>query len=483
MTEERKIMLCYRRLSMVKNAGDLVSPEKQKKVVNSMVIDRFDLEPEWYEDIEGHSSGRTSDRDGWKKLMAQLDRPDIVGVAAYDLSRLYRNVTDFLDLVKKINDKNLRLLMVNENVDTKTAIGMAILTIFMAMYQLESDLASERMKSNIKYKRETMGRHWGPVPYGCTRNEEKDLIPDPKTHDSLLYLFEMFSTGNYTYDELVMMLNEGHHPWYTRKGDTRLWQKHDVQRVLQNWKLYSGLLPIGRQKDHPEIVVNGSHAPILPVDLCEKVGRQLEQRRHRISQGDRQIYLLTPLTYCGVCGGEIDGNTREEGIRFYKHALSKGHRCPERRVRADILEGEIIPLLSSLAESPDLQRAMYEEVVALRAMSDPKAKEIQTKIQETITQRNRLVDLLLSEDITKEEYHTRREAVERKLVELQESLPAAAADEFEEAMWAALDMLRDLEELEPKQQKEIIHTMLERIEVRDRHVSRIIPKPWARPFF
>ncbi len=479
--EERKIMLCYRRLSMVKNAGDLVSPEKQKKVVDAMVTNRYELEPEWYEDIEGHSSGRTSDRDGWQELLAQLDRPDIAGVAAYDLSRLYRNVQEFLKLVYEMNERKLRLVVVNENVDTHTAIGVAILTIFMVMYQLESDLASERMKSNIQYKRETMGIHWGPVPFGCMRNEEKVLIPDPKTWDSLRYLYGLFATGDYTYDQLVDLMNDGHHPWYTRQGDIRPWQQHDVRRVLCAWQLYQGHLPLGRQKDNPTNILEGAHDPILPVELCDRVGDQLRQRRRRVAQTGHGLYLLTPIVFCGHCGAELAGNTKE-GKRLYRHAAPKG-RCPEVRCSADFVEAELIPHLAALADSQELQQTLYEEITAMRAMADPQATEMQKKIDAQIKKRDRLTEGYIEGIIEKPEYIRLRSAIDKEIARLEESMPKTALDDFEKEMWRTLDTIRGLEDQDPRKQKEILLLLLDRIEITGGHITKIVPKEWTKPFF
>ncbi len=481
MPEEKKVILCYRRLSMVKEAMDLVSPDRQKVVVNSMVTVMHDYIPEWYEDIEGHSSGRTGEREGWKQLMSQIDRPDVAGLAAHDLSRFYRNVQEFLTLVKQMKERDLILLVAREQVDTTSAAGMAILTILMAMYQLESDLASERMKANIQYKREQMGRHWGPVPFGCMRNEEKNLIPDPKTQGSLLYLYNLFITGNYTYDQLVDMMNDGLHPWYTRQGDIRPWQQHDVRRVLCAWQLYQGHLPLGRQKDNPTQILEGAHDPILPVELCDQVGTELKRRRRRIAQGEREIYLLTPLAYCGCCGGLLDGNTRND-VRYYRHSGTK-HGCAQTRTRAEVAETEVLTLLSGLAESETLRQMLYEEMVELREMANPKAAEIQLLIKEQLGQRDRLTDALVAGAITMAEYRPRRDAIDQRLNELQEKLPAESSDEFEEAMWALLDSLRGLPEQGAREQKQFIGELIERIEIADQKITKIVPKAWAKPFF
>jgi hypothetical protein len=241
------------------------------------------------------------------------------------------------------------------------------------------------------------------------------------------------------------------------------------------------MVTIGRAKDGPVEVIDGAHDPILAPDLCARVGAELGHRRRPMAQQGKESYLLTPFAFCGNCGAELDGNTRN-GTRYYKHSLTKGV-CPEVRVKADVLEGEVLPLLAGLAESPELQRILYEEVVMLRSMEDPRAQEIQTQIQELIVQRERLTDAMVSGNITGNDYRPRREKLERQMAELQESLPPSSADELEATMWATLDMLRGVPEMEPRRQKEVVLQLLERVEVQSGHITRIVPRAGARHFF
>jgi DNA invertase Pin-like site-specific DNA recombinase len=131
----------------------------------------YEYQIEWYEDVEGHRSGRwEKTRPGWRDLLTQLDRPDVAGVISDTLDRVYRNVKEFGEFLDRLKLAGKKLILVKQSIDTDTAIGQAITMFMMVVYQLESDQTSERMTRNIKYKREELGRHWGPTPFGCERN-------------------------------------------------------------------------------------------------------------------------------------------------------------------------------------------------------------------------------------------------------------------------------------------------------------------------
>jgi hypothetical protein len=73
----RKIALCYVRLSSTKDESDRQSPERQRANIQR-ICDREGWIPEWYEDADGHKSGRyVKNRPGWLELEKRLKDPDV----------------------------------------------------------------------------------------------------------------------------------------------------------------------------------------------------------------------------------------------------------------------------------------------------------------------------------------------------------------------------------------------------------------------
>ena len=398
-----KVILCYRRKSLVVSNTDLISPEIQAQAVESHVH-ALGYRVEWYEDIDGHKSGRhEAGRPGWLNLKTQLDRDDVAGIAAYDLSRLYRNTREFLQFIDRIQKRKLRLIIVNENIDTSSSTGQAVLTILMAMYQLEADLASDRITTSISYKREQLGLHWGPVPFGCQRDRAtKELIPDPTTyevsdpqtekviqrtyHATLQALYEYFATGAYTYRRLAVTMNVNLYRFRNRAGESRLWTTDDVRRTLAAWQLYRGDLPLGRKKDNPTTVVQGAHRPILPPELCDQVAAQLILRRKRYTKSTHHTYLLTGIIYCGSCKRKLGGaNYKDKGARLYRHQEAK-RECPEIWVEVEVLEEQILNLLTAI--NIQQVKESVDEQIAKLLLSEPQTLAIVEQIQTQKAQLN-----------------------------------------------------------------------------------------------
>lgn len=94
-----------------------------------------------------HASGKNMDRPGYAELMAALQPGDTVIVESY--SRMSRSVGDLLDTVAKLNDMGVRFVSKKENLDTTTAAGRLMLTVFAGLNAFEREVMLERQREGI----------------------------------------------------------------------------------------------------------------------------------------------------------------------------------------------------------------------------------------------------------------------------------------------------------------------------------------------
>src|SRR5690242_16210482 len=86
----RNVALCYVRKSWTRTEKDAISPERQRKNIQT-VCDAHGWIAEWYEDVEGHRSGMHEiNRPKWLQLKTRLNDADVVALVANDLARLHR---------------------------------------------------------------------------------------------------------------------------------------------------------------------------------------------------------------------------------------------------------------------------------------------------------------------------------------------------------------------------------------------------------
>jgi DNA invertase Pin-like site-specific DNA recombinase len=94
-----------------------------------------------------HASGKNMDRPGYAELMAALQPGDTVIVESY--SRMSRSVGDLLDTVARLNEMGVRFVSKKENLDTTTAAGRLMLTVFAGLNAFEREVMLERQREGI----------------------------------------------------------------------------------------------------------------------------------------------------------------------------------------------------------------------------------------------------------------------------------------------------------------------------------------------
>lgn len=94
-----------------------------------------------------HASGKNMDRPGYAEMMAALQPGDTVIVESY--SRMSRSVGDLLDTVAKLNEMGVAFVSRKENLDTTTAAGRLMLTVFAGLNAFEREVMLERQREGI----------------------------------------------------------------------------------------------------------------------------------------------------------------------------------------------------------------------------------------------------------------------------------------------------------------------------------------------
>lgn len=103
-------------------------------------------------------TGTTKDRPAFTKMLAYLREGDTVAV--YKLDRIGRSIKHLVDLINSFQEKGINFVSINENIDTTTAMGKLVFTIFSGLAQFERDIISERTKSGLDAAR-ARGRKGG----------------------------------------------------------------------------------------------------------------------------------------------------------------------------------------------------------------------------------------------------------------------------------------------------------------------------------
>ncbi len=125
-------------------------------------------------------SGTKKERPEFNKMIDQLRPGDVIIIS--DLTRLSRSVKDLFSIVEKIEEKGANIKSIKESwVDTTTAQGKFMFTIFAGISEFERDLISQRTIEGLNAAR-ARGKKGGRP-----KKNDKDIKLAIKMYNSKSY--------------------------------------------------------------------------------------------------------------------------------------------------------------------------------------------------------------------------------------------------------------------------------------------------------
>ena len=92
-------------------------------------------------------SGAKDDRSQLNLLISKLRKGDTICVVRLD--RLGRRMTKLIELINDFKVKNIEFVALENNIDTRTPIGMLLFTVCAAFSEMERELIKERVKAGL----------------------------------------------------------------------------------------------------------------------------------------------------------------------------------------------------------------------------------------------------------------------------------------------------------------------------------------------
>jgi DNA invertase Pin-like site-specific DNA recombinase len=509
----RKVALCYVRKSLVRGESDQISPERQRRALAAW-CDMHDYEPEFYEDADGHRSGRSeARRPEWQALRGQLTRPEVKAIIVETVSRSHRNLKELLQFVDEAERNGVRYAAIQEGFDASTAMGRLALQILGAFAEAWSNITSEKMQETIAMLKGD-GIYWGPPPFATLRDEEGKLAIDPGGawyhagrsvweagereeegregwlwrgyHDALYQLFDWYGQERGGYGAIATLLNQERYRARGKQGQPVRWTKDAVRGVLYNWREYLGMLTSGRGDALApgELLLEEAWPPILPPEIVWRAQALMVRKGNPRRNASKQIhcYELTPLLYCAACGDRLEGCVSRQGVRNYRHS-ARGD-CPVGRTPAGPIEEQARALLATLNVPESIWPLVERLAGAFEETHDQ--DEDARRLEQLQEKRNRLRELYLEGEFDRASYNARAAGLDGAIAELEARLGVDPdVSTVEDAAFRLRRLDRLLAGADTWQRKELYATFFERVEVHvgRKKIMRFTPKDWARPFF
>ena len=385
--------------------------------------------------VDGGYSGGNTDRPALQQMLTHIRETQVDAVVVYKLDRLSRSQKDTLTLIEdEFLAHGTDFVSINENFDTSTPFGRAMIGILSVFAQLEKDQITERFTmGRIGRGRAGYFHGGGNAPTGYDYRDGV-LVVNEYEAMQVREAFHLFLEG-----KSINAIQRHLSTVYTTK-----WTATKVRNVLKN-SLYTGKVHfLGKEYD-------GAHQPLVDADTFAAVSQQLNSMSREAAKTTSQRnpfragYLLSGLVYCARCGARYSANHG-----FYK-CYSRAKSSPKFVIDPDckndnweigVLDALVCGQVDDLVSNPAAIDTLLQEADAANTVRIDKDK-LRRECADLDRQVERLIELYQIGTIPMESVTRRVNELTAQKSTLEEQISAPDEVPARDLFLSALDSYRE----------------------------------------
>lgn len=329
----------------------------QRKELKNYCVHVLHLSPDEIEIFEdAGKSGKNTDRPAFQRMMKKVKAGKVARVVVYKIDRISRNLVDFSLMYDDFKENNATFISLNEQFDTSSAIGEAVLKIILVFAELERKLTSERVTGVMIGRAQDCKWNGARVPFGWAWDSENEKpVHDEVEADIVRKMYDMYEETKST-SKIRDYLNEN--GIATKRGG--YWTTKTVGDILHNpinrgdYRYNYRHSARGKKKPDEEVVyVPDVFPPIVSGEQFDRVAAQMKKNyesRHLngFSHSKKHIHVFAGLLRCVECGAYFQVSNydkprlngfRPTGYRCYTRTQNR--KC-EARGASEVVVGAFV---------------------------------------------------------------------------------------------------------------------------------------------
>lgn len=282
-------------------------------------------------------SGKNTDRPKFQEMMSQIRAGGFTHLLVWKIDRISRNLLDFATMYNELKDLGVVFVSKNEQFDTSTAMGEAMLKIILVFAELERNMTSERVTATMISRASNGLWNGGRVPYGYDwDSEDKEFSFNTDEYNIAHMIHDLYEEERSLVRESRILNAKGYR---TRAGNE--WNPVSLHIILRNVFYcgdyrYNVLKEGDRQKVKDEsewITIKDHHPAIVSREQKMRIiaildsNSRINKKKNNYKSG-KYTHIFSGLVFCGSCGnpmGAAPASLRADGWRYSKYS------CPTRR--------------------------------------------------------------------------------------------------------------------------------------------------------
>lgn len=481
MKEDNRIVALYVRVSTGYQV-DKDSLPFQKKELKAYCEHVLHIDKDRIEIFEdAGKSGKNTKRPAFERMMDKVKAGQVSHVVVYKIDRISRNLIDFSIMYNEFKYHRVAFISLNEQFDTSSAMGEAMLKIVLVFAEMERKLTSERV-TDVMIGRAQSGLWNGArVPYGWDWDDEKKCPVHSKVEAKYVkQMYEDYLNGG---SSVSIAKNYNANKIPTKRGGE--WTSKTIADVIRNpmnkgdYRYNYRESARGRKKPQEEVIyIKGVFEPLVSINDWEKANKLMDGRGFKMNSSgqiimNKRCNVFTGLIFCGKCGERYNVRSKDcrqgSGFRPSSYACGKKSRkgtCDNQNISDVIIAPIMINYIAAMVDVSKHKKQIkttkeLEQVILKRINFSDVAGISEDSLQATL-------DLLYGKTgtqlwsavtVSKEQDSKNKQ----RLVELQEKLKKTdrAIERLKKAFLFDDDGLDEKEFLEMKSRLEIDRVKIE----------------------
>ena len=395
---------------------------------------------------EGTSGTSTAKRVQFNRMISKALAGDIDLIVTKEVSRFARNTVDTLYYTRKLTAENVRVIFINDNIDTDDKDSEFRLTIMASVAQEESRKTSERVKWGMTRRMErgkvTVRDIFG---YDVT---DGDLTVNQEEAEVIKLIFH-----KYVYEKkgCRAIANELNKSGAMVSKRIKKWTIQNVTRIIEDEK-YAGdkvfkKFVTPNYLDHKQVKNDGvedkitftdHHEPIIDRETWNLAREERKRRSALVETGTKYSnrYWCSGKLRCAECGSNVvsrnkynkdDTITRfwycKEGYFFGKAKRNKSgikYGCNSNLINDKALIECVKHALRALnIFDDDFINSLYDDIVSSCEKNETEsARPLQDKINRIMDKKSKVIDWCLDGKIDEEEMRQMNEKYHQEIAGL-----------------------------------------------------------------
>lgn len=406
--------------------------------------------PDWelYEIFadEGISGTNTKKRKEFNRMIACAKNGDFDLIITKEISRFARNTLDSIYYTRDLKKHGVGVIFMNDNINTLDGDAELRLAIMASIAQEESRKTSERVKWGQKRQME-QGVVFGRSMLGYDVKGGKMYINEEGAKIVRLIFHKFVKEGKGTHVIARELREEGIAPMRVKE-----WQNTVILRVIRNEKYCGDLVQkktytpdfLSHEKKYNRgqeefVIIKDHHEPIISRELFDEANRILDEKS--LSQEGKakhsSRYPFSGKIKCGCCGASYVARykTRRDGSRYKAwrcneaakhgspHTDKAGNKvgCSGISIRNEDATHIMYLVMKELklnqTKITDKLISVIEPIIAMD-WTGTDIEKLKGRMDTIEEKRTKLIDIYMSGDITKEEFHAARSKCDAEISEL-----------------------------------------------------------------